>query len=101
MRYFSYCLILLSLADLLTTYILLQTSHRFYEGNPIANFFFHRWNILGMTLFKFSLVAIVIVVSEIVERFRPGLGKLLLTLACAASAYVVVYGIELFFEHAI
>jgi Domain of unknown function (DUF5658) len=45
-------LIVLSLADLLVTYSLLRRGPAFYESNPVAQWFFARWNIAGMALFQ-------------------------------------------------
>jgi curved DNA-binding protein CbpA len=86
----------LSFADLLTTYLLLRTGSQFYEANPVALWFFHRWNILGMTLFKFTLVGLVIALGEVIERSRPGWGRLLLLAACGATGYAVVRGLRLY-----
>lgn len=67
-------LILLSLADLLVTYFLLRRGPAFYESNPVAQWFFVRWNIAGMAVFKLSAMGLVVVIGEIVERQRPGWG---------------------------
>lgn len=88
-------LILLSLADLLVTYHLLKRGPSFYESNPVAQFFFARWNIAGMAIFKFSLVGFVVVVGEVAERRRPGLGRLVVLIGCVASLAVVGYGVRL------
>jgi len=90
-------LVLLSLADLMATYHLLRTHPKFYESNPIAEFFFARWNIAGMAVFKFSIVAFVVVVGEVVERRRPGLGRFVILTGCFASAVVVAHGLRLAF----
>src|SRR6267154_1592974 len=43
------CLIVMSLLDLLLTYFLLyRYSPVVYEANPVAEWFFLRWNIFGM-----------------------------------------------------
>jgi Domain of unknown function (DUF5658) len=90
------CLIAISMLDLLLTYVLLNSSAEVYEANPVAQWFFLRWNILGMTLFKFALVAVVIAASEIIERRRPGLGRLVLVFACVAAGAVVYQGMTIF-----
>jgi hypothetical protein len=92
----AFCLIALSMIDLLTTYALLRNYSECYEANPIADFFFKRWNIFGMTLFKFSLVGVVIGASEIIERNRPRWGKVVLVFACLAVGAVVVKGMQIF-----
>jgi predicted Zn finger-like uncharacterized protein len=92
-------LIALSVADLLVTYALLQRSPAFYEANPVAQWFFVRWNIAGMALFKFSAMGLVVVIGEIVEHHRPGWGRGLLTVSCLATAAVVFQGLRLLFGH--
>lgn len=90
------CLVGLSLADLLMTYLLLRAGSEFYEANPVALWFFSRWNILGMTLFKFALVCMVIALSEVIERNRPGWGRILLLAGCGVTAFVVARGLRLY-----
>lgn len=88
----------LSAADLFMTYRLLWKS-RFYESNPIAQFFFSRWNIAGLTLFKFGLVIFIIVLAEIIERHRPRVGQAILILGCAAATAAAIHGYRLEAEH--
>ncbi len=95
----AWCFIALSLADLLMTYALLRAGPRFYESNPVALWFFRHWNILGMTLFKFAVVGAVIGLSEVIERSRPGWGRLVLLIGCGAAAYAAVSGLRLYLEH--
>jgi Domain of unknown function (DUF5658) len=92
-------LIALSAADVLVTYILLQRGPAFYESNPVAQWFFVRWNIAGMAVFKFSAMGLVVVIGEIVERHRPGWGRTLLFVSCLATAAVVWHGLRLLFGH--
>jgi len=88
--------VLLSIADLVVTYWMLSISPDFYESNPIANWFFKKWNIAGMTFFKFAVVAFVIIISDFVERRRAGYGRFVLILGSLATAAVVVYSIKLY-----
>ncbi len=88
-------LVALSAADLLVTYALLRQGPSFYESNPFAQWVFQRWNIAGMTLFKFGVIGGVIVVGEVAERRRPGLGRGLMAVSCVATAAVVAYGLRL------
>ncbi len=88
-------LVALSAADLLVTYYLLRQGPSFYESNPFAQWVFHRWNIAGMTLFKFGVIGGVIVIGEVAERRRPGLGRGLMAVSCVATAAVVAYGLRL------
>ena len=90
------CLIVLSAADLLMTSFLLRKSPAFYESNPIAHWFLAKWNMTGMVCFKFSIVAGVILMSEIIERKRPGWGRLVLLIGCIGAAYAVFTGGRLY-----
>jgi len=86
----------LSAADLFMTFTLLRTSPAFFESNPVAQWFFARWNIAGIVLFKFSIIAAVIVVSEFIERRRPGWGRFVLLIGCCGAAYAVYKGYSLY-----
>src|SRR5262245_41615612 len=56
----SLVLLSLSIMDLFVTFALLRASPRFYESNPVALWVFRRWNIAGMTIFKFGAIALAI-----------------------------------------
>jgi hypothetical protein len=88
-------LIALSAADLLVTYALLQRHPSFYESNPVARWFFLRWDIAGMTLFKFCAISLAIAIGDYVERRRTGWGRGLLVLCCLITAAVVFHGLRL------
>jgi hypothetical protein len=92
----SLCLIALSIADIVMTCTLLRTSHTYYESNPLAGWFFARWEMTGMVVFKFAAIACAIVLGEMIERRRPGMGKLVLLIGCAAAAAVVWHSLRLF-----
>jgi len=92
----SLCLIALSIADIIMTCTLLRTSHIYYESNPVAGWFFARWNMTGMVVFKFAAIAFAIALGEMIERRRPGMGKLVLLIGCAAAAAVVWHSLRLF-----
>jgi hypothetical protein len=90
----------LSVLDLLMTYALLrQAGGRYVESNPVAHWFFARWNIAGMTAFKFAVIGSVIALCEVVERRRPGLGRAVPRLGSLAAG-VVAYSVYLLFKHA-
>ena len=89
-------LVLLSAADLLMTFTLLRRSELFFESNPIAQWFFAKWNITGMVFFKFSIIAGVILLSEIIERKRPGWGRFVLLVGCVGAAFAVFQGGRLY-----
>jgi hypothetical protein len=93
---FSVALLSLSIADLLMTYVLFRASRMFYESNPVAQWFFERWNMVGLVLFKFSVIGGVIVLAEIVERHRPKWGKGVLAVGCVAAGYAFAHGLRLY-----
>jgi len=93
------CLVALSAADLFMTFTLLRTSTRFIEANPIAMWFFSRWDMMGMVFFKFSIIAGVIVAGEIIERHRPGWGRFVLFVGCVGAAYAFLHGLRLYMAH--
>ena len=90
----SLVLILLSMGDLFLTYALLWQG-RIYEANPVARWFFDRWNIAGMTIFKFGVIAFVIILAETIERRRPRVGRAILILGCVAAAAVMIHSLRL------
>jgi hypothetical protein len=87
-------LLLLSAGDLFVTYRMLWEA-RFYEANPVARFFFERWNIAGMTAFKFGVIAFVFVLAEAIEKRRPGVGRAIVMLGCVAAAAAMFHGLRL------
>jgi hypothetical protein len=89
-------LIILSAADLLMTFALLRKSPAFFESNPIAQWFFDQWNMKGMVFFKFSVIGGVILLSEIIERKRPGWGRMVLLVGCIGAVYAVFQGGRLY-----
>lgn len=97
----SALLLVLSTLDLLMTYALLRRGLRFYESNPVADWWFARWNMAGMTAFKFLVVSVAIVACEVVERRRPGLGRKVVRFGALAAGLVVAYSLALFFREAI
>jgi hypothetical protein len=92
-------LLLLSAADLLTTYALLRQGVHFYEANPVAAWWFARWNMAGMVAFKCLVIALVLVAAEVVERERPGHGRLVVGLGAVLAGGVFVYGVLLYTRH--
>ena len=95
----SLLLVILSACDLFITYLLLWRGGHFYEANPLARWFFDRWNIAGMTAFKFGLVAIIIVLCEIIERHKPRVGRAIVILGCVAALIVSIHGLRLLIGH--
>jgi Domain of unknown function (DUF5658) len=94
----SLLLVVLSAADLFMTYVLLWRG-QFYEANPIALWFFNRWNVAGLTSFKFGMVALIVTLSETIERHRPGVGRAILLFGSVAAVLVTVHGFRLLMNH--
>jgi hypothetical protein len=84
--------VVLSFMDFFLTYSLLRAHPMFYESNPVAHWFFERWNVVGLIAFKFSVVGGAIVLSEFIERRRRGWGRLVLWIGCLGTAYAVYKG---------
>lgn len=96
---FGVWLVLLSAGDLFVTYILLRSGSHFYEANPIAAWFFHKANIVGMIAYKFLLVGIIVTLAETIERHRPRVGKAIAALGSCLALYAMTKGIGLLIEH--
>jgi hypothetical protein len=92
----SLVLLTLSITDLFVTFALLRTSPRFYESNPVALWILQRWDMAGMTVFKFGAIAVAIALGEVIERRRPGWGKAVLLVGCVATGAVVWHGLRLY-----
>lgn len=92
--------VLVSSLDLFMTYILLsQSGGVFMEANPVARFFIAEWGAKGMVYFKFSMVAFVCVLAQIIARYRPRSARWLLLGATALVSVVVVYSLKLLLQH--
>lgn len=92
--------VLVSAFDLFMTYILLrQSGNRFIESNPVAGRFYADWGIKGMIYYKFGMVALICVITQIVVRHRPRTAKWVLNGATLVVAGVVVYSFLLLLKH--
>jgi hypothetical protein len=78
------------------TFALLRANPAAFESNPVARWFFARWNMVGMVLFKFSVIGCVIALSEFIERRRPGWGRFVLLVGCVGAGYAVYQGLSLY-----
>lgn len=86
--------ILVNALDVFMTYLLLVTGS-FRESNQLANYFIAHWGIRGMVYFKFSLVAVVTVIAQIVARKKMETGRKLLNFGSLIVAGVVIYSFVL------
>ena len=69
------------------------------EAIPVAHGFFKRWNSAGMGAYRSGMVALTVVLSETIERHRPGLGRAIVLLGCLTALIVTIYGLRLFIHH--
>jgi hypothetical protein len=90
--------LLVSVFDVLMTYLMLR-SGRFYEANPVARFFINHWGPQGMVYFKFSVVAFICVLTQIIATRKPLLAERVLQFATVIVSCVVVYSLVLFVRH--
>jgi len=82
---------LLSLCDVLATWMLLRRNTGFVESNPIARWFYHGWGFAGMVWFKLGMVTLVVAIAQVVAPKNEPLARLLLLFGCMACAIVFVY----------
>ena len=85
--------ILVNALDIFLTYLHLRRGN--VEANPIANFFFHNWNIVGMIIFKLSIVATVCVIAQVVALSSIKKASWLLNFGTAVFVCIVIYSIWL------
>jgi len=80
--------IFLSALDVMFTAVILQMGGR--EVNVLANWVLERWDLPGMVGYKFSLVALVVVVCETVGRASWSKGRWLSVVAVAITSVPVI-----------
>ena len=85
--------IVINLLDIFVTYALLRFGG--IESNPIAKFFYDRWNIQGMVYFKMVIVAFVSVLSQIVACYDIKRAQRLLWFGSLIVGIVVAYSLML------
>ncbi len=80
--------VLLSALDIMLTATIMAAGG--YELNTLADRVVLRWGLLGLIVFKFSLVVLVVSICEFVGRRRPGAGRKLAEWSVAVTAIPVV-----------
>lgn len=86
--------VLINLMDVVMTFLLLN-SGTFYESNPIADYFLQGWGILGMTLFKLTIVGVVLLIVNLVALWRVETSRNLLHFGSFLVGTVVAYSVYL------
>jgi hypothetical protein len=85
--------ILVNVLDIFATYALLRFGG--LEANPIADYFFRRWNVKGMVVFKMAIVALVAILAQIIARRNLARASQVLILGTVIVTAVVLYSIYL------
>ena len=86
--------VLVSVFDIVMTHRLIRTG-RFHESNPVAKFFYDHWDMNGMVYFKMTMVAVVVVLTQLIARRRPQRAQMVLRLAICVVSVVVIYSLLL------
>lgn len=96
-------LVFVSALDVILTRLVLSaatgTIDEQNEINPLARLVIAEWGMLGASFFKFGLVTIVIVLCEVVGRYRPRTGFALAWSAVGIGFFPVVWSLTLLTIH--
>lgn len=90
--------ILVSALDVFMTYVLIRQPH-FREGNPVAAYFLNHWGVKGMVYYKFSMVAFITVITQIIARTRVDIAARILQFATLVVGGVIIYSLLLYLRH--
>ena len=94
--------ILASALDTVMTLIVMHhsaegfTTKIIYESNPVARFFFDHWGSEGFVYFKFSLVAFVAVIAQVIATKKVRTARWVLNFGTIVVLCVVIYTLFLF-----
>ncbi len=88
----------LNILDLVVTFFLLNHGG-FRESNGIADYYLDRWGFAGMVWYKILSVMIVIVVTQIVARYRFRIARWILIFGCLVMGGVVLYSCYLYLTY--
>lgn len=96
--------ILVNLLDFFMTYWMLMSVQpeqgQFYEANPLARYFLHRWGVVkGLLGYKLATVILVCLIAQIVALTRLETARRLLIFVTLILVGVVIYSGVLFIRH--
>jgi hypothetical protein len=97
--------LIVNVLDVMMTYMMLSDAPEpegrtmFYESNPVAHWFLAGWGLYGIVIFKFSMVAVVEVIAQIVALRQLQMGRRLLEFGTLVVAVVVLYSMYLLLSH--
>ncbi len=86
-------LVIVSTLDIVFTWLILHRGG--YEANALAAGIIERYGLVGMVVFKFSMMAFVISLSEFIGRRKLASARLLAYSAALLSTFPVVVGLVL------
>ena len=89
--------VFVSALDFMFTWIVLHL--RGSEVNPIANLVLERGGLWGLLLFKFTMVAVVVLLCEIIGRRRFRIGRLVAILAVVLTCLPVILTVLQLWQH--
>lgn len=89
-------LVFLSALDVMLTRVILYFGGT--EVNPLANWIISQWGQMGMSLFKFAIVAFVIIICEYTSRMDFVMAYRLALAGCIITALPVIWSSGLIFE---
>ncbi len=88
---------------MLTQYLLWQSNSEgniwFVESNPIPRFFLESWGLKALVYFKFSLVAFVSIICQIIAHRKIEVARRVLNFASLIVMGVVIYSVFLMIQH--
>jgi len=90
-------LVFVSALDLMFTWIILLPPRDGNEVNLLPNWIISRFGLPGVTVYKFALVSLVIVICEVVGRTRLPLGRAVARIGIALTGAVVVWSLAILF----
>jgi len=96
----SIALVLVNLADVVLTWaIIVDPTMGGYESNQIAAFWLVRAGLPGMVAYKFFLVGFVLVICELIHKYKPVVARRLMTFLCVIVGVVICYSLALVVKH--
>jgi hypothetical protein len=86
--------ILLSTLDLFLTTFLMEY-YGAAEANPLANFIFANWHYQGLVVFKFTGVAGICVLSQLIAHHNLKTARCVLVIGCLLMVGLLMYSLRL------
>ena len=80
--------VFISSLDVMLTWIILHLGGR--EVNFLANYVLQRWELIGVVVYKFALVSLIVCICEVVGHSRPQTGRALARFAVLITLLPVI-----------